>query len=128
MGDQVMARGFGVVLCAILVWSTIGLSALAQKGNNSGIMVSPEQQDAQLKALTNAVGLTSDQVKRVREINDDAIKRILEVRLSGIDPTTAGSKIKTIRKEQRTDIEELLSSEQKPKYEEYLAARTHTVQ
>jgi protein CpxP len=93
---------------------------LAQSSARPGFM-SPEQQQAQLNALTNAVGLTPDQVRQVQAINAHTISQTLDIRNSGDDPETAGSKIKAIQRIQRTNIKALLTEEQKPKFDAYLA-------
>jgi protein CpxP len=88
---------------------------------SSGGFISPDQQQRQLDALTNAVGLTPGQVRQVQAINAHAMSQTLDVRNSGDDPATAGSKIKAIQRVQRTNIKALLTDEQKPKYDAYLA-------
>jgi periplasmic protein CpxP/Spy len=95
---------------------------LAQSKGRARIM-SPEQQQTQLNALTNAVGLTSVQVTQVQAINAHAMSQTLDIRNSGDDPATTGSKIKAIQRMQRTNIKALLTDEQKPKYDAYLATQ-----
>jgi hypothetical protein len=92
---------------------------LAQSSGRA--FISPEQQQRQLDALTNAVGLTPGQVRQVQAINAHAMSQMLDVRNSGDDPATAGSKIKAIQRVQRTNIKALLTDEQRPKYDAYLA-------
>jgi periplasmic protein CpxP/Spy len=92
---------------------------LAQSSGRA--FISPEQQQRQLDALTNAVGLTPGQVRQVQAINAHAMGQMLDVRNSGDDPATAGSKIKAIQRVQRTNIKALLTDEQRPKYDAYLA-------
>ena len=108
-------------VCAVAMCSAILATPpmLAQSGG--GGFISPDQQQRQLDALTNAVGLTPGQVRQVQAINAHAMSQTLDVRNSGDDPATAGSKIKAIQRVQRTNIKALLTDEQKPKYDVYLA-------
>jgi periplasmic protein CpxP/Spy len=99
------------------------LSLLPMLAQNSGSRImSPAQQQAQLSALTNAVGLTPDQTTQVQAINAEAMKQTLDLRASGDDPATTASKIKAVRRNQRANIKALLTDAQKPKYDAYLAS------
>ena len=111
------ARGVGVV--AMCSAALARVPVLAQSSGR--VLISPEQQQAQSDALTNAVGLTPDQARQVRAINVHAMSQMLDIRNSGEDPATAGSKIKAIQRIERTNIKALLTNEQKPKYDAYLA-------
>lgn len=53
------------------------------KGNGRASFMSPEQQQTQLNALTNAVGLTPNQVTQVQAINSHAMSQTLDIRNSG---------------------------------------------
>jgi protein CpxP len=117
-----MFRKYATRVCAVAICSAVlaTVPMLAQSSARPGFM-SPEQQQAQLNALTNAVGLTPDQVRQVQAINAHTISQTLDIRNSGDDPETAGSKIKAIQRIQRTNIKALLTEEQKPKFDAYLA-------
>jgi periplasmic protein CpxP/Spy len=116
MFHKYVRRASAVAMCSAAL-STVPM--LAQ--NSGGRIMSPAQQQAQLNALTNAVGLTPDQVTQVHAINAEAMKQTLDLRTSGDDPATTGSKIKAIQRTQRANIKALLTDEQKPKYDAYLA-------
>jgi periplasmic protein CpxP/Spy len=119
-----MFRRYATRVCAVAIGSAAlaTVPMLAQSSARPGFM-SPQQQQAQLNALTNAVGLTPDQVRQVQAINAHATSQTLDIRNSGDDPETAGSKIKAIQRIQRTNIKALLTDEQKPKYDAYLATQ-----
>jgi protein CpxP len=119
---MMMFSKYATRVCAVAMCSAAlaTVPMLAQKKGDGRIM-SPAQQQAQLNALTNAVGLTPDQVTQVQAINAEAMKQTLDLRTSGDDPATTGSKIKAIQRTQRANIKALLTEEQKPKYDAYLA-------
>jgi hypothetical protein len=94
---------------------------MAQGGGGHGMP--PEQQQAQLNALTRDVGLTPDQATQVKAINADMMQKIMNIRNSGEDPSTARPKIMQIRTDQQAKIRALLTDEQKPKYDAYLSSR-----
>jgi periplasmic protein CpxP/Spy len=96
------------------------ISTLAQSSGR-GLFMSPQQQQAQLVALTNAVGLTPDQVRQVEAIDAHAMSQTLDIRNSGDDPATTRSRIKAVQRIQQMSIKALLTDEQKTKYEVYLA-------
>ena len=115
-----MFRRYAPRVCAVAMCSA-ALATVPMLAQSSGGFISPDQQQRQLDALTNAVGLTPGQVRQVQAINAHAMSQTLDVRNSGDDPVTAGSKIKAIQRVQRTNIKALLTDEQKPKYDAYLA-------
>jgi protein CpxP len=116
-----MFRRYAPRVCAVAMCSAV-LAMVPTLAQSSGrAFISPEQQQRQLDALTNAVGLTPGQVRQVQAINAHAMGQMLDVRNSGDDPATAGSKIKAIQRVQRTNIKALLTDEQRPKYDAYLA-------
>jgi protein CpxP len=117
-----MFSKYATRVCAVAMCSAAlaTVPMLAQSSGRARFM-SPEQQQAQLDALTHAVSLTPDQVRQVQAINAHAMSQTLDIRNSGDDPATAGSKIKAIQRIQRTNIKALLTDEQKPKYDAYLA-------
>ncbi len=85
--------------------------------------MTPERQQAQLDALTQAVGLTPDQVTQVKAINDDAMKKQADLRASGGDPADLRPKMMAIRTDQQAKIKALLTDDQKPKYDAYVASQ-----
>ena len=79
-------------------------------------------QQAQLDAMTKAVGLTDDQVAKVKAINADAMKQQRALREAGGDPADMRPKMQAIREDQQAKIKALLTDDQKPKYDAYLAS------
>ena len=97
---------------------------LAQGPGGGGMRgMTPEAQQAQLDALTTAVGLTPDQVVKVKAINAAAMKEQMDLMSSGGDMAEMRPKMMAIRTDQQTKIKALLTEEQKPKYDAYLAAQ-----
>ncbi len=101
----------GAALCAVPVH--------AQQGGG----MNPERQQAQLDALTKAVGLTPDQVTQVKAINADSMQKMMDLRSSGADPADMRPKMMAIRTDQQAKIKALLTDDQKPKYDAYLASQ-----
>ena len=88
-----------------LVLCSAALSAapmMAQGGGGGGQRggMSPEAQQAQLDAMTKAVGLTDDQVAKVKAINADAMAKQMALRDSGGDPADMRPKMMAIRTDQ----------------------------
>jgi hypothetical protein len=101
----------GAALCAVPMH--------AQQGGG----MNPERQQAQLDELTKAVGLTPDQVTQVKAINADAMQKQMDLRKSGGDPADMRPKMMAIRTDQQAKIKALLTDDQKPKYDAYLASQ-----
>jgi periplasmic protein CpxP/Spy len=117
-----MFREYAARVCAVVICSAaLATAPMLAQSSVRPLFMSPEQQQAQLNALTNAVGLTPDQVRQVQAINAHAMSQMLDIRNSGDDPETAGSKMKAVQRIQRTNIKALLTDEQKPKYDAYVA-------
>lgn len=97
---------------------------LAQGGGGQrGGMMSPEARQAQLDALTKAVGLTDDQVAKIKAIDADSMKKMAALREAGGDPQEMRPKMMEIRTAQQTQIKALLTEEQKPKYDAFVASQ-----
>lgn len=114
------ARLGAVALCSVAL-CTVPMVAQGPGGGGRGMM-SPEQQQAQLDALTKAVDLTPDQVTAVKAINADQMKQMADLRAAGGDPADMRPKMMEIRKATQAKIKALLTEDQKPKYDAYLAA------
>lgn len=117
--NKMTFRKVAARLSAVALFSAALCTApmLAQRGG-----MTPEQQQAQLDAMTKAVSLTADQVTQVKAINADAMKKQMDLRASGGDPADMRPKMMAIRTEQQTKIKALLTDDQKPKYDAYLAS------
>jgi len=117
-------RKYAMRLGALALCSA-ALSATPMLAQGGGGMrgMTPEAQQAQLDAMTKAVGLTDDQVAKVKAINADAMKQQMALRDSGGDPADMRPKMMAIRTDQQNKIKELLTADQKPKYDAYLASQ-----
>ncbi len=115
------ATRFGALALCTAALSSMPMMAQGGGGMRGGAMT-PEAQQAQLDAMTKAVGLTPDQVTKVKAINEDSMKQQMALRSSGGDPQEMRPKMMAIRTDQQTKIKALLTDEQKPKYDAYLAS------
>jgi hypothetical protein len=111
-----------LALCsAALVAAPVYAQGGGGYGGQRGGAMSPEAQQAQLDAMTKAVGLSDDQVAKVKAINADSMKQMQALRDSGGDPQDMRPKMMAIRTDQQAKIKALLTDDQKPKYDAYLA-------
>lgn len=122
-GIRKFAVRCGAVAFCCLAIASVPMLAQSGGGGQRGGMMSPEAQKAQLDAMVKAVGLTDDQVAKIKAINADSMKKMMALRESGGDPQDMRPKMMEIRQSQQTQIQALLTDEQKPKYEEFMKAQ-----
>jgi len=122
IGFRRVAIRLGALAACSAALGTMPMLAQGGGGQRGGMM-SPEAQQAQLDAMTKAVGLTDDQVAKVKAINADSMKKMMALRESGGDPQDMRPKMMEIRTAQQTQIKALLTDDQKPKYDEFLASQ-----
>jgi protein CpxP len=116
-----LIRRYAVRLSAMALFSA-ALCTVPMHAQGGGRGMTPEQQQAQLDAMTKAVSLTPDQVTAVKAINADQMKQMADLRASGGDPADMRPKMMDIRKASQTKIKALLTDDQKAKYDTYLAS------
>jgi protein CpxP len=98
----------------------------AQGGGMGGGMrgqMSPEGQKARMDSMVKAVGLSDDQVVKIKALNADSMKQMMELRESGGDPQEMRPKMMAIRQAENAKVEALLTEDQKPKYTAWLASQ-----
>jgi protein CpxP len=122
IGFRRIAIRLGALAVCGAALSTMPMLAQGGGGGQRGGM-SPEAQQAQLDAMTKAVGLTDDQVAKVKALNADSMKKMMALRDSGGDPQDMRPKMMEIRTAQQTQIKALLTDDQKPKYDAYIASQ-----
>jgi len=122
IGIRRIAIRLGALAVCGAALSTMPLLAQGGGGGQRGGM-SPEAQKAQMDAMVKAVGLTPDQVTKVTAINADAQKQQQALRDSGGDPADMRPKMMAIRTDTQTKIKALLTDDQKPKYDEFMASQ-----
>ncbi|AFL90436.1 hypothetical protein Terro_4231 [Terriglobus roseus DSM 18391] len=105
-----------VALCSAALCT---LPAMAQGRG----MMTPEQRQAQFDEMAKAIDLTPDQIAKVKAIQEETMKKMMELRESGGDPSEMRPKMMAINGDQTTKIKALLTDAQKPKYDAYLASR-----
>ena len=123
IGFRRIAIRLGALAVCGAAMSTMPMLAQGGGGGQRGGMMSPEAQQAQLDAMTKAVGLTDDQVTKVKAINADTMKKMADLRAAGGDPADMRPKMMEIRTAQQTQIKALLTADQKPKYDDFLASQ-----
>ena len=121
IGFRKVAMRLGALAICGAALSTMPL--LAQGGGGMRGMMSPEAQQAMMDDMTKKVGLTDDQVTKIKAINADQMKQMMTLRESGGDPQEMRPKMMAIRTETQTKIKALLIDEQKPKYDEFMASQ-----
>jgi protein CpxP len=108
-----------IALCtAVLNMSPL----LAQGGGGMGGM-NPQAQQARMDSMTKAVGLTDDQVTKIKAIQADTMKQQMALRDAGGDPADMRPKMMAVREGEQTKIKALLTDDQKPKYDAWVASQ-----
>ena len=118
---QRYAVRLGAVALCTAALSTAPL--LAQGGGMGGGMNNPQAQQARMDSMTKAVGLTDDQVTKIKAIQADTMKQQMALRDSGGDPADMRPKMMAIREAEQTKTKALLTDDQKPKYDAWVAAQ-----
>jgi len=119
---QKYAVRLGALLLCSAALSTAPMLAQGGGGMRGGGM-SPQAQQARLDSMVKAVGLTDDQVTKVKAIQADSMKQMMDLRSSGGDPQEMRPKMMAIREGEQTKIKALLTDDQKPKYDEWVASQ-----
>jgi periplasmic protein CpxP/Spy len=101
----------GVALCSV---------PMMAQGGGGGNRFSPEQRVAN---IDKAVTLTDDQKTKIKAIYDADAQKITDLRNSGEDRETLMPKMQAIRADENKQIKALLTDDQKPKFDAYLAAQ-----
>jgi len=115
MFRRVAMRAGAVALCSAALCA---VPMMAQGGGGGGRMT-PE---ARVAAIDTAVTLTADQKTKITAILTADQKKMADMRASGEDMTTLMPKIQAMRADENAQIKALLTDEQKPKFDAYLAS------
>jgi Spy/CpxP family protein refolding chaperone len=78
--------------------------------------------DQRVAAVDKAVTLTDDQKIKIKAIYEAGQKKMADLRDSGEDFSTLMPKMQAIRADENVQIKALLTDEQKPKFDAYLAS------
>lgn len=108
--NQALRMG-AVAVCSVALFTG---SLLAQGGRG---MMSPDQR---LDAIDKAVTLTTEQKSKVKVLLEDDGKKMQALR-DAQDPDMR-TKMMDMRKEENEKIKAMLTDEQKPKYDAYVAS------
>jgi Spy/CpxP family protein refolding chaperone len=109
------ARAGAVALCTAALCT---VPMLAQGGGGGGRMQMTS--DQRVAAVDKAVTLTDDQKIKIKAIYEADMKKMTDLRASQ-DPDMR-TKMTAMRTDENTKIKALLTDDQKPKYDAYLAS------
>ena len=118
MFRRVAMRAGAVALCSAALCAT---PMMAQGGGGGGRMQMTS--DQRVSAVDKAVTLTDDQKIKIKAIYEADMKKMADMRASGEDFTTLMPKIQAMRADENAQIKALLTDEQKPKFDAYLASQ-----
>jgi hypothetical protein len=102
-----------VALCSAALWT----APMLAQGGGGRMQMTP---DAQVAALDKAVTLTDDQKPKVLAIYTADAKKMADLRAAQ-DPDMR-NKMMAMRTDENTQIKALLTDDQKPKFDAYLAS------
>jgi periplasmic protein CpxP/Spy len=114
MVRRIAARVGVVALCSAALCT---VPMMAQGGGGGGMRMTSDQRVA---AVDKAVTLTDDQKVKIKAIYEADMKKMADIRAAQ-DPDMR-TKMMAIRTDENTQIKALLTDEQKPKYDAYLAS------
>ena len=112
-----VARAGVVALCTAAL-STVPMLAQGGGGGGRGGM----DPATRVAAIDKAVTLTADQKTKITALLTDDQKKMMDIRNSGEDMSTARPKMMAIRTDENTKIKAMLTDDQKPKFDAYLAS------
>jgi len=118
MFRRVAMRAGTVALCSAALCA---VPVMAQGGGGGGRMQMTS--DQRVSAVDKAVTLTDDQKIKIKAIYEADMKKMADMRASGEDFTTLMPKIQAMRADENAQIKALLTDEQKPKFDAYLASQ-----
>jgi Spy/CpxP family protein refolding chaperone len=114
---RVAMRAGAVALCSAALCA---VPMMAQGGGGGGRMMMTS--DQRVAAVDKAVTLTDDQKIKIKAIYEADMKKMQDLRNSGEDRSTLMPKMMAIRTDENAQIKALLTDEQKPKFDAYLAS------
>jgi Spy/CpxP family protein refolding chaperone len=114
---RVAMRAGAVALCSAALCA---VPMMAQGGGGGGRMMMTS--DQRVAAVDKAVTLTDDQKIKIKAIYEADMKKMMDLRDSGEDRSTLMPKMMAIRTDENARIKALLTDDQKPKYDAYLAS------
>ena len=109
-----VAAAGAVALCSAALCT---VPMMAQGGGGGGMRMTSDQRVAN---LDKAVTLTDDQKTKVKAIYDADMKKMQDL-MAAQDPDMR-TKMQAMRADENTQIKTLLTDDQKPKYDAYLAS------
>ena len=111
-------RAGAVALCSAALCA-VPMMAQGGGGGGRGMMMTSDQR---VSAVDKAVTLTDDQKIKIKAIYEADMKKMMDLRNSGEDRSTMMPKMMAIRTDENAQIKALLTDEQKPKFDAYLAS------
>jgi len=113
------ARMGVVALCSAALCSVPMMAQGGGMGGGGGMRMTSDQRVAN---LDKAVTLTDDQKTKIKAIYDADMQKRMDMRNSGDDRDTMMAKMQAMRTDENKQIRALLTDDQKPKYDAYLAS------
>ena len=128
MMNMMKQRGLSVIRVALLAMCAAALvaaaPAMAQGGGGGGMRGGGMNTQAQVDRMTTALTLTADQQTTIKAILDANMKDTMALRAdTSLSDDDRMAKMQAMRKAQTDKIKAVLTDEQKPKYDEMLAAQ-----
>jgi Spy/CpxP family protein refolding chaperone len=110
-----------VALCSAALCAVPMMAQGGGGGGRGGMMRMTS--DQRVDALDKAVTLTADQKTKIKAIYDADMKKMMDLRNSGGDPQDMRPKMMAIRTDENNQIKALLTDEQKPKFDAFVASQ-----
>jgi hypothetical protein len=85
--------------------------------------MSPEAQPMRLAGMQRDIGLSDEEMLKVKAVSDNSVKQYLELHRPGIDPQVAHAKVMGLHQAEATGILALLSEDEKPRFQAWRDAQ-----
>ncbi len=112
------AARMGVVALCSATLCSVPMMAQGGGGGGRGRMSSEDR----VASIDKAVTLTEDQKTKIKAIYDADMQKMMDLRNSGEDRETMMPKMMAMRTDENKQIKDLMTDDQKPKFDAYLAA------
>ena len=85
--------------------------------------MSPQAELGRLAAMQHDIGLTGDEMVKVKVVTDNSVKKYLDLHQPGIDPQEARTKTMASHQEEANAIMAILTDDEKPKFQAWRDAQ-----
>ena len=115
-----MLRKYAMRACVVALCSAALCAVPVMAQGGGGHMMNSDQRVAN---LDKAVTLSADQKAQIKAIYDADMKKMMDLRNSGEDRSTLMPKMMAIRTDENAQIRAVLTDEQKPKFDAFVATQ-----